>query len=104
MSQRRILKTLCNRDCPDVCQILVHLEGDRAVRLQGDPEHPITRGFLCPRTNKFLSLQYGKERLTTPLLRKGGGLEAVGRWFAWDWSLTRGPVLLVARSCIDEER
>lgn len=47
------------------------------VKLAGDPEHPITRGFLCYRTNQFLGRQYSPERLTTPLLRKHGVLTPV---------------------------
>ena len=45
----------------------VDRESGRAVRLRGDPGHPITQGFLCRRTNRFLERQYSSERLTTPL-------------------------------------
>jgi anaerobic selenocysteine-containing dehydrogenase len=76
-------KTTCNRDCPDACGIVATVEDGRVVRLEGDREHPVTRGFLCWRTNHFLPLQYGPERLTRPLLRKGGELTEVG----WDEAL-----------------
>src|SRR5204863_6782827 len=49
----------------------------------GDRDHPVTRGFLCYRTSHFLPLQYGPERLTTPLLRRNGELEPV----SWDQAL-----------------
>ena len=65
------LKTTCNRDCPDACSIVATVEDGRVVRLAGDPDHPVTRGFLCWRTNHFLPLQYSPERLTQPLLRVG---------------------------------
>jgi anaerobic selenocysteine-containing dehydrogenase len=64
-------KTTCNRDCPDACSIVATVEGGRVVRLAGDPDHPVTRGFLCWRTNHFLPVQYSPERLTQPLLRVG---------------------------------
>jgi anaerobic selenocysteine-containing dehydrogenase len=64
-------KTTCNRDCPDACSIVATVEDGRIVRLAGDPEHPVTRGFLCWRTNHFLPVQYSPERLTRPLLRVG---------------------------------
>jgi anaerobic selenocysteine-containing dehydrogenase len=64
-----IRKTVCNRDCPDACSLVAHVEGGRVVQLGGDPAHPVTQGFLCWRTNNFLPLQYSPERLTTPLLR-----------------------------------
>src|SRR5436305_15234590 len=62
-------RPVCNRDCPDACGIVAHVEDGRVVRLAGDPSHPVTDGFLCWRTNNFLPLQYSPERLTTPLLR-----------------------------------
>src|SRR5205823_3345372 len=66
---REIRRTVCNRDCPDACSIVAHVEDGRVVQLGGDPAHPVTDGFLCWRTNNFLPLQYHPERLTTPLLR-----------------------------------
>jgi anaerobic selenocysteine-containing dehydrogenase len=76
---RTIRKTICNRDCPDGCGIVATIEttaagGERVVKLAGDPDHPVTRGFLCWRTNHFLNLQYGPERVTSPLLRGPDGL------------------------------
>lgn len=67
--QTQKVRTTCNRDCPDACSILVTVENGRATHLGGDPEHPVTQGFLCHRTSHFLSTQYSERRLTTPLLR-----------------------------------
>ena len=76
---REIRKTVCNRDCPDACSIVAHVENGKVVQLGGDPEHEITDGFLCWRTNNFLPLQYSPERLTAPLLR--------GKPVSWDEAL-----------------
>ena len=76
---RQVMRTVCNRDCPDTCGIVAHVEDGRVVQLGGDPSHPVTNGFLCWRTNNFLPLQYSKDRLTTPLLR--------GRPVSWDEAL-----------------
>ncbi len=78
------LKTACNRDCPDACGIVATVEDGRVTRLEGDPRHPVTRGFLCYRTNRFLERQYDPERLTTPLIRRGDGFEPIGRDEALD--------------------
>ncbi len=80
-----IRKTTCNRDCPDACEIVATVEDGRVTKLQGSREHPVTRGFLCFRTNQFLRLQYDRDRLTTPLLRRreGADLEPV----SWDEAL-----------------
>ncbi len=72
---RRVVHTTCNRDCPDACGIVAEVAGERIVRLRGDPAHPVTRGFLCYRTQLFLERQYAPERLTEPLIRRGDRLE-----------------------------
>jgi anaerobic selenocysteine-containing dehydrogenase len=44
MSEKRVVRSAC-RMCHGVCQVLVHLEGDRVVKVTGDPESP-ARGRL----------------------------------------------------------
>ncbi len=79
----QVLRTACTRDCPDACGILAHVHEGRILRIQGDPEHPITRGFLCERTSRFLSRHYSDARLRTPLIRRAGALEPA----TWDEAL-----------------
>lgn len=74
------IKTMCNRDCPDACGIVATVEDGRVTRIEGDPEHPVTAGYLCYRTNKFLDRQYDADRVTTPLLRTGDGFAPI----SWD--------------------
>ncbi len=78
-------KTACNRDCGDACGIVATIEDGRVTRLQGDPDHPVTQGFLCHRTSRFLERQYDPDRITTPLVRKGDGFEPI----SWDEALER---------------
>ncbi len=72
---REVVQTTCNRDCPDACGILAEIEDGRVVRLRGDSAHPVTRGFLCYRTQLFLKRQYAPERLQQPLIRRGDRFE-----------------------------
>lgn len=85
-------RTACNRDCPDACSLLVTVEDGRATALRGDPDDPVTRGFLCERTGRFLARQYAPDRLTTPLVRRGGALVPVG----WDEALALAADRLLA--------
>lgn len=80
-----IRRTVCNRDCPDTCAILATVEGGRVTRLRGDPDHPITRGFLCQRTQRFLERQHAPDRLLAPQMRRNGVLVEV----SWDEALDR---------------
>jgi anaerobic selenocysteine-containing dehydrogenase len=85
-------RTTCNRDCPDACSIVATIEHGRVTRLQGDPDHPITRGFLCYRTSHFLPTQYSPDRLTSPMLRQpDGGFAPIG----WDEALDLAAAQLV---------
>ncbi len=86
------VRTTCNRDCPDACGIVATVEDGRVVRLEGDPDHPVTRGFLCYRTNRFLDRQYDPDRLTTPLVRRGEGFAPIG----WDEALAYAAERLLA--------
>ena len=73
----------CPHDCPDTCATLVTVENGRATRIQGDPDHPVTSGFLCAKVNRYLERTYHKDRLTTPLKRvgpKGSGQFAPATW------------------------
>ena len=70
-------KTLCNRDCPDACSIVATVENGEVTRVQGDKDHPITRGFLCSRTTSFLKTMGERARITSPLMRRGSELVPV---------------------------
>lgn len=64
------------------------------MRLSGGKADPVTRGFLCERTRRFLSRQYGEDRFTRPMLRRGGRLTPV----SWEEALdTAAAVLATAR-------
>ena len=66
-----IHRSVCPYDCPDTCGLLVEVENNRAVRVAGDPDHPITRGLLCPKMLHYEETVHSPRRLTTPLLRTG---------------------------------
>ena len=67
--------------------MLVTVENGRAVRVAGDPAHPVTQGFLCAKVNRYVERTYHADRLTTPLRRIGpkgsGRFEPV----SWDAAL-----------------
>jgi molybdopterin guanine dinucleotide-containing S/N-oxide reductase-like protein len=69
----RIVHTVCSHDCPDSCGVLVTVnEEGRAVKVTGDPAHPVTQGFLCGKVAKYLDRVYAPDRILYPLKRKPG--------------------------------
>ncbi len=64
--------SVCALDCPDCCSLLINVdEQGKGSRLRGNPEHPITRGFLCGKVAKYLERNYHPQRLMHPLKRIG---------------------------------
>lgn len=66
---KQIVKAACPHDCPDACGVLITVQDGRATRIQGDPEHPVTRGFLCAKVAKYLDRVYSPERVMYPMRR-----------------------------------
>ena len=82
-----IRHSVCALDCPDCCAIVVETDNGRAVRLQGDPAHPVTQGFLCAKVARYLEREYHPQRLLHPLRRAGAKGEAQFERISWDAAL-----------------
>jgi anaerobic selenocysteine-containing dehydrogenase len=85
MAQR--LYSVCAHDCPDACSIQVDVENGRAVRLRGNPEHPVTRGFLCGKVARYLDRVYAPDRLLYPMRRTGAKGEGRFERISWEEAL-----------------
>ena len=64
-------RTVCPYDCPDCCGMLATVEDGRITRVQGDPEHPVTKGFLCRKMQHYEEDIHSTERIMTPYRRVG---------------------------------
>ena len=71
MGTTQALRSVCPFDCPDTCGLLVTVENGRAIKVTGDPQHPVTRGLLCPKMQHYEESVHSPRRLTKPLLRVG---------------------------------
>ena len=74
-------KGVC-RYCGVGCGVLVGVKGGRIVATQGDPDAPVNKGLNCIKGYFLAKIQYGKDRLTTPLLRMKDGKFAKDGEFA----------------------
>jgi anaerobic selenocysteine-containing dehydrogenase len=80
--------SVCALDCPDCCSLTVEVdENGRAVRLRGDRNHPVTRGFLCGKVAQYLERVYHPERLLFPQRRVGAKGEGRFERISWDAAL-----------------
>jgi anaerobic selenocysteine-containing dehydrogenase len=79
-----VVRGACPHDCPDTCALLTTVENGRAVRVQGNPAHPMTDGVLCAKVSKYTERTYHPERILTPLKRvgpKGSGQFVPVGWY-----------------------
>ncbi|MDD5297392.1 MAG: nitrate reductase catalytic subunit NapA [Rhodocyclaceae bacterium] len=75
------------RYCGTGCGVLVGTENGRIVATQGDPDAPVNRGLNCIKGYFLSKIQYGKDRLTKPLLRmKNGKFDKNGEFTPISWT------------------
>jgi anaerobic selenocysteine-containing dehydrogenase len=88
VSQTTQIKGTCPHNCPDTCGWVVTLdEAGTPVRIQGDPDHPFTRGWLCAKVNRYLEFVLHPDRLRHPLRRVGPKGEGRFARISWDEAL-----------------
>lgn len=71
--ETKVVKVTCPHDCPDACsmRVTVDTKTERAIAVEGDPTHPVTRGYLCNKVNNYLDLVYNDRRVLYPYRRVG---------------------------------
>lgn len=82
-----LVRGACPHDCPDTCALLTTVQDGRAVKLQGNPDHPPTGGVLCTKVSRYIERHDHPERVLQPMRRVGpkgsGRFEPV----SWDEAL-----------------
>lgn len=57
------------RMCPAACGIVVKLMNGRAIKVEGNPDHPVSRGKTCARGQAGLQLLYNPDRVTGAVMQ-----------------------------------
>ena len=85
--------------CSVACGILIYSLGDRAknahshiMHIEGDPDHPVNRGTLCPKGSALLDVVHAPTRLQIPKYRAPGSSEF--KPVSWDFALNRIATLM----------
>jgi anaerobic selenocysteine-containing dehydrogenase len=88
LQDRQTRHSVCALDCPDTCSLLIDVDRNgHGSRLRGDPDHPVTRGFLCGKVARYLDREYSPGRLLHPLRRIGAKGEGRFSPIPWDEAL-----------------
>lgn len=89
-------KTTCARDCYDGCGMIVETDNNlKIISVKGDNEHPITKGFLCPRGAKDIDRLY-KNRVEEPVFQTENSRTVV------DWQIAIEQVAKKLKNTIDK--
>lgn len=86
--------------CSARCGVLLTLDGGRPVAVRGDPEHPASKGFICPRGRAAIEYHEHPDRLNHPLARTGARGE--GRWRRAGWDEALDAIAQAMRTAVDE--
>ncbi|MDD9266376.1 molybdopterin oxidoreductase family protein [Paenibacillus sp. GCM10023248] len=66
-----VFPAVCSLDCPDQCGLLLHKEAGKIVKIEGDPDHPVTQGAICNKVRNMTARLYDEQRLKYPMKRVG---------------------------------
>jgi thiosulfate reductase/polysulfide reductase chain A len=69
------------------CGALAEVANGRVVRIEGNPDHPLTNGRLCARGNAGTELLYDPDRLKFPMVRTGQRGQGEFQRVTWDQAL-----------------
>ena len=84
------IKGVCPHDCPDTCGLITEVENGRILNFYGDPDHPVTQGWLCAKVRPYPDHVYHPERLQHPLRRTGP--KGSGQWQPISWEEAIGEI------------
>ncbi|MFK9091802.1 molybdopterin-dependent oxidoreductase [Bacillus salipaludis] len=82
-----VFRAVCPLDCPDQCGLLLHKEDGKIVKVEGDPEHPVTKGHICNKVRNMTERIYDEKRLKYPLKRIGRKGQGQFERISWEEAL-----------------
>lgn len=93
LQQTRETRNICPY-CSVACGVIMYSLGDDAknalpsvLHVEGDPDHPVNRGTLCPKGSALLDFVHSETRTKYPMYRAPGTSEF--KRVSWDWTLDR---------------
>jgi len=76
------VRTVC-RSCHGGCGVIAHVKDGKVIKVEGDPESPISHGTLCSKCLAITQLAYHPDRITYPMKKGNEGWERI----TWDEAL-----------------
>ena len=80
MSAELVSKRSYCKICTNQCGVIIETLGDQIVKVKGDPKHPLSKGYTCPKGRALGQQHHTPMAITRPQMRINGELVAV----SWD--------------------
>ncbi len=87
MEEVKKIRTAC-RSCHGGCGVIAHVKDGKVIKVEGDPDSPISHGTLCSKGLAITQLAYHPDRVLYPLKRVGAKGEGKWQRISWDEALT----------------
>jgi anaerobic selenocysteine-containing dehydrogenase len=71
--ETQTIRSFC-RICTAICGIVVEVVGDEVVRVRGDKDHPLSKGYTCPKGRALPQMHHHPDRIERPMMRVDGHL------------------------------
>ena len=75
MAEVKQVKTVC-RNCHGGCGVVAHVAGGKVVKVEGDPDSPISHGSMCAKGLAVTQMAYHPDRILHPMKKKWRRLAA----------------------------
>ena len=82
MGMTEKVKTVC-RSCHGGCGVVAHVKDGKVVKIEGDPDSPISHGTLCSKGLAITQIAYHPDRILHPMKKEATGWERI----TWDEAL-----------------
>lgn len=86
MVKNGVVSSVCSI-CYAGCGVLIHLQDGKILKIEGNPDAPLSKGVLCPKGRASLDVLLHPARLKKPLGRKGRRGEGAWEEISWDQAL-----------------
>lgn len=80
----QIKKTICPYDCPTSCGLVVEIDGEKILKVEGDKDDPATQGLICKKMRNYEECINSSNRILTPLKRIGKKGEGKFEPITWE--------------------
>src|SRR4030042_3730717 len=85
MEEVKKIRTAC-RNCHGVCGVIAHVKDGKVIKVEGDPDSPISHGTMCSKGLSVTQLAYHPDRVLYPMKKTEKGWQRI----TWDEAL--GPI------------